>query len=91
MAAIGGDPVPVSGSKQYDSYKRGEVEFGMTGVTAVKSRKLYEVMGHVVTTNHAALEFVVVINETLWSDLSETHRSIIERAAAEVERDLRES
>lgn len=91
IAAAGGDPVPVSGSKQYVSYQRGEVDFGMTGITAVKSRKLYEVMGHLVNTNHAALEFVVVINEALWNDLSEMERSIIEQAAEEVEQDLRRS
>ena len=89
VAAIGGDPVPVSGSKQYQAYERGEVDFGMTGVTAVKSRRLYEVMGYMVNTNHAALEFVVVINEALWNELSEVERAIIETAAAEVEHDLR--
>lgn len=91
VAAIGGVPVPVSGSQQYAAYERGDVDFGMTGVTAVKSRKLYEVMGHLVKTNHAALEFVVVINEALWGDLSEAHRAIVEQAAAEVERELRGS
>jgi C4-dicarboxylate-binding protein DctP len=91
VAAIGGNPVPVSGSQQYEAYQRGEVDFGMTGITAVKSRKLYEVMGHLVKTNHAALEFVVVINEALWGELSEAERAIIEQAAAQVERDLRQS
>ena len=89
IAAAGGDPLPVSGSKQYQTYERSEVDFGMTGITAVKSRKLYDVMGYIVNTNHAALEFVVVINETLWRDLSEMQRSIIEKAAVEVEHDLR--
>ena len=56
-----------------------------------KSRKLYEVMGHVVKTNHAALEFVVVINEALWRELSEADRAIIVQAAVEVERELRGS
>lgn len=91
VAAIGGDPVPVSGSKQYGVYERGEVDFGMTGITAVKSRKLYDVMGYIVNTNHAGLEFVVVINEALWNDLSDVERSVIEQAAAQVEQDLRMS
>ena len=91
VAAIGGIPVPVSGSQQYAAYERGEVDFGMTGVTAVKSRELYEVMGHLVKTNHAALEFVVVINEALWGELREADRAIITRAAAQVERELRGS
>ena len=91
IAAIGGDPVPVSGSKQYGVYERGEVDFGMTGITAVKSRKLYDVMGYIVNTNHAGLEFVVVINEALWNELSDVERSVIEQAAAQVEQDLRMS
>jgi C4-dicarboxylate-binding protein DctP len=52
---------------------------------------LYEVMAYMVITNHAALEFVVVINQALWNELSEGERSIIATAAAEVEHDLRMS
>ena len=91
VAAMGGEPLPVSGSKQYGAYKRREVDFGMTGVTAVKSRKLHEVMGHLVKTNHSALEFVVLINEALWNALSDRERSILDAAAVKVERDLRKS
>ncbi len=91
VAAMGGEPVPVSGSKQYEAYKRRDVDFGMTGVTAVRSRKLYEVMGNLVKTNHTALEFVVVINAALWNALSGRERSILEAAAVHVERDLRMS
>ena len=91
IEAVGGEPVLVSGSKQFDAYKRGAVDFGMTGVTAVKSRKLYEVMGHLVNTNHAAIEFIVVINDSLWNDLSQNEQAIITKAAIAVERDLRSS
>lgn len=91
IAAIGGNPVPVSGSQQYGVYERGEVDFGMTGMTAVKSRKIYEVMGHLVKTNHAGLEFVVVINEALWGELTEGERAILTAAAAQVEQELRQS
>ena len=91
VSAAGGEPVPVSGSEQMDAYKRGVVDFGMTGVTVVKSRKIYEAMGHLVNTNHAAIEFVVVINETLWRALSDAERSVMAEAAAKVEKDLRTS
>jgi C4-dicarboxylate-binding protein DctP len=91
VTAIGGEPVPVSGSQQYGVYQRGEVDFGMTGITAVKSREIYQVMEHLVKTNHAGLEFIVVINEAVWGELSEDERAILTAAAAEVERDLRES
>ena len=88
---MGGEPVPVSGSKQYEVYKHRDVDFGITGVTAVKSRKLHEVMGDLVKTNHTALEFVVVINAALWNAMSGRERSILEAAVVEVERDLRNS
>ncbi len=91
VKAVGGVPVPLSGSKQFDAYKQGAVDFGMTGVTAVKSRKLSAVMGHLVNTNHTAAEFVVVINDAVWRDLSEAERTILSEAAVQVEKDLRVS
>ncbi|MDX1576640.1 MAG: hypothetical protein R3285_10630, partial [Kiloniellales bacterium] len=51
----------------------------------------YEVMGHLVKTNHAGLEFVVVINEALWGELSEGERAVLSAAAAQVEQELRQS
>ena len=42
-------------------------------------------------TNHAAIEFVVVINERLWRALSDAERAIMAEAAVKVENDLRTS
>lgn len=91
IRAAGGAPVLLSGSEQYLAYQRGTVDFGMTGVTVVESRKLYDVMGHLTNTNHAAIEFVVLINEDVWSRLSDARRAVISAAAARVEKDLRQS
>ena len=63
----------------------------MTGVTAVRSRKLYEVMDYLVKTNHSAIHLVVVISEALWGRLSDRERSILAAAAATVEGNLRDS
>ncbi len=89
--AMGGEPVPLSGSQQRDAYKEGAVDFGMTGVTSVESRKLHEVMGYLVNTKHTAAEFVVVINDALWRSLPRTDRAILSEAAVRVEKDLRQS
>ena len=91
IAAAGGEPVRLSGSKQFDAYKRRLVDFGMTGVTVVKSRKIYSVMNHLVNSNHTGIEFVVLINDGVWRGLSESERRIITRAAVKVESDLRKS
>jgi C4-dicarboxylate-binding protein DctP len=91
VSAVGGQPILVSGSKQFDAYKRGIVDFAMTGVTSVKSRKLYTAMNHLVDSKHFAAEFVVVINDGVWRGLSTSERQIITKAAVKVEGDLRKS
>ncbi len=44
VSSLGGKPALISGSEQYLAYQRGTVDAGMTGVSGVKSRKLYQVM-----------------------------------------------
>ena len=41
VKAAGGAPTLISGSEQYLAYQRGTVDVGMTGVSGVKSRKLW--------------------------------------------------
>jgi len=62
----------------------------MTGITAVKSRKLYEVMDYMTLTYNADIEFIVIINEKVWQGLSEGERAIITKAGLRVEKELRE-
>ncbi len=62
----------------------------MTGVTAVDARKLYQVMDYLTVTNHADIEFVVLINEKVWQGFSDEERSIVDKAAKRVEKDLRD-
>ncbi len=90
IKVLGGAPTLMSGSKQFLAYQRGTVDAGMTGITAVKSRKLFEVMDNMTLTYHADIEFVVVINEKIWQGLSEANRKIIMTAARRVEKELRD-
>ncbi|MEH6442562.1 MAG: TRAP transporter substrate-binding protein DctP [Oceanospirillaceae bacterium] len=88
--SVGGAPVVMSGSEQFLAYQRGTVDAGMTGVSAVMPRKLYQVMDNLTVTKHADIEFVVVINDKFWTGLSDTQRTIITKASRSVEADLRE-
>lgn len=88
--AVGAAPALISGSEQFLAYQRGTVDAGMTGVTAVESRKLYQVMNYMTLTNHTDIEFVVLINEDVWRNLSDDHKAILTRAARTVERELRD-
>ncbi|WP_417678632.1 TRAP transporter substrate-binding protein DctP [Roseibium sp.] len=90
VTAAGGAPTLISGSEQYLAYQRGTVDIGMTGVSGVKSRKLWEVMDTITETNHADIEFIVVVNTDFWNGLPEEHRKLIEAAAMKAEADVRD-
>ena len=90
VSAAGGAPTLISGSEQYLAYQRGTVDIGMTGVSGVKSRKLWEVMDTITVTNHADIEFLVVVNTAWWESLSDAHRQILSEAALEAEADVRD-
>lgn len=81
VEAVGGSPTLISGSEQYLAYQRGTVDIGMTGVSGVKSRSLWEVMDTITITNHADIEFIVLINKDFWNGLPDEHKAIIEAAA----------
>lgn len=91
VEAAGGAPTAISGSEQFLAYQRGTVDVGLTGVTAVKERKMYEVMNTLTATKSMVdIEFVVLINEATWQGLSEEQRQIMASAATKVEKQLRD-
>lgn len=90
VTAAGGAPTLVSGSEQYLAYQRGTVDVGMTGVSGVKSRKLWEVMDTITVTNHADIEFVVVVNTEWWNDLSAELQGQIRDAANVAQENVRD-
>lgn len=91
VEALGGAPTLMSGSKQFLAYQQGAVDVGMTGASAVRSRKLYEVMDHMTLSYDSAIEFVAVMNNDFFEGLSEEHQAIIMDAAAVVEAKLRDA
>ncbi|TYO91375.1 TRAP transporter substrate-binding protein DctP [Oceanicella actignis] len=90
VKAAGGAPTLISGSEQYLAYQRGTVDVGMTGISGVKSRKLWEVMDTVTVTNHADIEFVVVVNTQWWNALPPEIQARIREAADVAERTVRD-
>lgn len=91
VEAADGAATSISGSEQFLAYQRGTVDIGITGVTAVQKRKLYQVMNTLTATRSMVdIEFVVLINEKAWQGLSADQKTIIETAAARVEGELRD-
>lgn len=91
IETVGGAPTLISGSEQYLAYQRGTVDVGMTGVSGVKSRSLWEVMDTITVTNHADIEFIVIINEKFWQSLPGDHKSIIQAAADKADLAVRDA
>ncbi len=89
IQVLGGSPTLISGSEQFLAYQRGTVDVGMTGVSGVKSRSLWDVMDTITVTNNADIEFVVLVNEDFWQGLSEDQRKVIGAAALKAEDDVR--
>ncbi len=88
--ALGGAPTIISASEQFLAYQQGTVDIGMTGASAVASRKLYEVMDHMTLSYDSAIEFVAVINNDVFERLPAAQQQIILDTAAEVEAHLRD-
>ncbi|MEQ8654134.1 MAG: TRAP transporter substrate-binding protein DctP [Kiloniellales bacterium] len=89
IQVLGGVPTLISGSEQFLAYQRGTVDVGMTGVSGVKSRSLWDVMDTITVTNNADIEFVVLINEDFWQGLDDGQRKVITAAALKAEDDVR--
>ena len=87
--ALGGIPVKIGGSEQFIAYQRGTVDIGMTGTTAIESRKLFEVMNSVTITNHAQTEFLVVMNDKLFNSMSAQEKKWMGDAALASELKMR--
>ena len=87
--ALGGIPVKIGGSEQFIAYQRGTVDIGMTGTTAIESRKLFEVMNSVTITNHAQTEFLVVMNDKLFNSMSAQEKKWMGDAALAAELKMR--
>lgn len=84
-------PIIISGSEQFIAYQQGVVDVGMTSASAVKSRKLYEVMDNMTLSFDSAIEFVAVINNEFFNDLTEAEQDIILNAAKTVEKQIRDN
>lgn len=91
VTALGGAPTLTSGSEQFLAYQRGTVDAGMTGIGSVKSRKLYEVMDVVTRSEHAKIEFLMLINDGVWDSLSGDEQAVMTECGLASEASLRES
>lgn len=90
VQTVGGVPTLISGSEQFLAYQRGTVDIGMTGVSGVAARALWDVMDTITRVNVADIEFIVVVNQDFWEGLSEQEQMWINEAATRAETAVRD-
>lgn len=86
----GGTPITLSVSKLQAALKDGAVDLAMAGLGALEPRELWTVTDTITRTEHAPVEYFLIINEKTWASLSPHHRAIIGDVAKTVERQTRD-
>jgi C4-dicarboxylate-binding protein DctP len=85
-----GIPFVMPDSKQFQAIKDGAIDLTVSGIMSVTSRELWKVTDTITRTEHAALDYVVIINKKTWASLTPGHQAIITAAARRAERVLRQ-
>ena len=89
VKACGGEPIHAGGDEQFALYKDGSVDVGMTSMSIVAPRKLWEVMDTLTITNHVQTEFILIINEKVWQSLPPDQQKLLQTAARSSEQFFR--
>jgi C4-dicarboxylate-binding protein DctP len=83
-------PQVVSTSQIQQSLGDGRLDMAMISAAGVQTRDLWKVTTAITRTDHAAVEFLVVINEKIWQSLNDRQRSVLTQAARRAERTVRD-
>ncbi len=86
----GGKPKIMSITNVHDALKDGAIDMTMTGAVAAETRDLWKVADTITRTDHASIEFLVIVNEKTWQALTDRQRTIVLAAARRAERDVRQ-
>jgi C4-dicarboxylate-binding protein DctP len=89
-ALCGGTPTMLSVAKLHEALKDGAIDAAMAGLAAFEARELWKVTDTITRTEHAPVEYFLIINEKTWRSLPPSHQTAIAEAARQVERETRE-
>jgi C4-dicarboxylate-binding protein DctP len=90
VTRCGGTPSVLSDSKLHAALRDGAVDLAMAGIAALEPSELWKVTDTITRTEHAPIEYFLIINDKVWKSLSPNHQSVIAQAAKTVERQTRE-
>lgn len=84
LRALGASPVVMSPGEMYLAIQRGTIDGAITGVSSLKSRKIWEVTDYATVTGAAFGVMAVNISKTKWDALSPEHKDALLQAGQEV-------
>jgi C4-dicarboxylate-binding protein DctP len=81
----------VSANKTPDAFHARTIEMATGASSLVANRQLWTVADTITRTQHAPIEFFLIINEKVWQGLPESHRKVLADAARQEERQSRQN
>ncbi len=89
IKALGASSVTMGASEVYMGIQRGTIDGQTSGTTAMRDRKMFEVLKYMTVTNHASPEFLVTISQKSYDKLSDDQKKALHEACQEVQADVR--
>jgi C4-dicarboxylate-binding protein DctP len=89
IVRCGGRPTTFATDKFADRIREGTVDMALMTLGGNRNFRLWEVQDTITLTTHAAVEFLLVINEGTWRALSPGHRTAMTEAIRIVEPEAR--
>jgi TRAP-type C4-dicarboxylate transport system substrate-binding protein len=87
LQGLGAAPVMMSSGEMYDALQKGTIDGVMSGVTSMRSRKLFEVAKFVPDASvQPVVPFMTIANLRFWNSLPKDLQQIIQDGANEIER-----
>lgn len=84
IKALGASSVTMGSGEVYMGIQRGTIDGQMSGPSAMRDRKMYEVHKYMTITNNASPEFILAMNEKSFAKLSDGQKKAFTEAANEV-------
>lgn len=84
LEALGGAPVSISASENYEGLQKGTIDGASTGPSSVISRRLYEVAPYVTLGTYLKeTKYFLMMNGNVWNSLTEEQQQLLQECADE--------
>lgn len=83
VSKFGGTPAPIAYGEVFTALEQGTIDGLQTTTSLIYGDRLYEAINYLTVTRHVPLPHIMMINADFYEGLSEEHKEVIHKAAAE--------